>query len=390
MDLEYDEECDEEEPSYEDDEPSLAFSPNPEFYDSRLPDNWEAKVIHRQKEDQSGQVFYLVEFTRSDYFHWVEEEEIEYVNGGPEALLKYEAKVAEKQRLARQKQPSSRYSPSNQRCGGSYKNAVVGSSKPKKKKPSSTQGWSSRYIPFKDPIAPTVYPPIQPITYHPPPQTYYPYRFSDPAKDQDFPAPYVQTVFISNLYLNSDVPPLIKPVIIEKEEDRPTMRELASAIQGGDPEKVKDMIVRGAKVNHLFGFLGESGRLPLGWAAYVGHVKIMEMLIRAGADIEARDGSSVGVFDCARTKPVKRFLLLLTAPPKFYRSFMAVYALGLQSNLDATREILQKFVICYFASEKPRMVTRGNDVLVFANDEWREARYNPKPQDLSVPWWMRQ
>lgn len=98
----------------------------------------------------------------------------------------------------------------------------------------------------------------------------------------------------------------------------------------------------------------------------------------------------VGVFDCARTKPVKRFLLLLTAPPKFYRSFMAVYALGLQSNLDATREILQKFVICYFASEKPRMVTRGNDVLVFANDEWREARYNPKPQDLSVPWWMRQ
>lgn len=70
------------------------------------------------------------------------------------------------------------------------------------------------------------------------------------------------------------------------------MRELASAIQGGDPEKVKDMIVRGAKVNHLFGFLGESGRLPLGWAAYVGHVKIMEMLIRAGADIEARDGSS--------------------------------------------------------------------------------------------------
>lgn len=62
--------------------------------------------------------------------------------------------------------------------------------------------------------------------------------------------------------------------------------ELMSAISGGDPERVRFLIEKGADVNKIDGI----GKLPLHRAASQRSSNIVEILIAAGADVNKRDG----------------------------------------------------------------------------------------------------
>lgn len=66
-------------------------------------------------------------------------------------------------------------------------------------------------------------------------------------------------------------------------------RELMNAIVGGDPERVKFLIEKGANVNAR----DPLGALPLGSAASIRMTDLMQILIDAGAKVDAEDGDQM-------------------------------------------------------------------------------------------------
>jgi hypothetical protein len=60
---------------------------------------------------------------------------------------------------------------------------------------------------------------------------------------------------------------------------------LLAAIRKGDAAAVKELIARGANVNHKFRY----DRMPLSFACDRGNVEIVKLLLDAGADVNARD-----------------------------------------------------------------------------------------------------
>lgn len=61
---------------------------------------------------------------------------------------------------------------------------------------------------------------------------------------------------------------------------------LGTAAKNGDLERVTAAIKSGAKVN---GPMDENERTPLMWAAAYGHLKVVEVLVQAGARINDKD-----------------------------------------------------------------------------------------------------
>jgi len=62
-------------------------------------------------------------------------------------------------------------------------------------------------------------------------------------------------------------------------------RELMDAAECGATERARAVLSRGAKVDTM----GNWGRTPLLWAAYNGHVEVAQVLVTAGANLNAKD-----------------------------------------------------------------------------------------------------
>ncbi|MDG7052918.1 MAG: ankyrin repeat domain-containing protein, partial [Wolbachia endosymbiont of Alcedoecus sp.] len=67
-------------------------------------------------------------------------------------------------------------------------------------------------------------------------------------------------------------------------------KELLTAVQNGDLNKVKSLISRSANVNTR----DKYSWTPLHWAAYKGHLEVAEFLVKKGADINAADKGPYG------------------------------------------------------------------------------------------------
>jgi len=337
-----------------------------------------------KKRTRENKTEYLVQMAWSGIRDWFSAAQLEELSGGQEAIIEFEhpASLTKKTKFTTHKKK-------REQLPVCVTRTVRYVSRAPKRDKNRPRGFAYPVYNAPPAYVPPVYvpPPIPQI----PPANALPYCFRYQTAYIEPPKTYyclgnlalcgepkVKEIAISPTNQESDPAKennTISPTSKDEDQDIPTQRDLATAIQKGDLAEVKLLIARGARINHLFGYLGESGRYPLGFAASLGNAPMVEFLLNSGASIDARDGSSNSVFDLARGRKLRQLFLVLTCPKNFFQNFAWFYLLGRYSNSDAVSYILRTFVTVYMRDSTIRLVKKGRDMFIFEEPfRWKEIK----------------
>jgi ankyrin repeat protein len=93
------------------------------------------------------------------------------------------------------------------------------------------------------------------------------------------------------------------------------MSDLIEAIKANDVEKVKQLIEAGVDIEDVGDYYENrliNGWTPLQWAVWEGHIKIVKLLIKAGADINSQGSDDIDrhtALHCASDLPIVKLLI---------------------------------------------------------------------------------